>query len=62
MALMEIVGFIPSKMADLIVVPKEITKQMGSDFDVDKLFVYKRHYVYANGKLNVANKGNNVKL
>jgi len=36
----EIVGFLPKSMGDLIIVPGEITKQMGSDFDVDKLYTY----------------------
>lgn len=36
----EIVGFIPDNLGDLIIVPGEITKQMGSDFDVDKLYTY----------------------
>ena len=40
----EIAGFLPESMGDLIIVPDEITKQMGSDFDVDKLFTY--HYNY----------------
>lgn len=40
----EIVGFILDNMGDLIVVPSAITKQMGADFDVDKLYTYKRPY------------------
>ena len=36
----EIVGFLPDHMGDTIIVPTAITKQMGSDFDVDKLYVY----------------------
>ena len=34
----EVVGFLPSYMENTMVVPDGITKQMGSDFDVDKLF------------------------
>lgn len=41
----EIAGFIPESLGDLIIVPDEITAQMGSDFDVDKLYVY--HYNYS---------------
>lgn len=37
---LEIVGFLPENMGDLVLVPGEITKQMGSDFDVDKLYTY----------------------
>jgi hypothetical protein len=36
----EVVGFLPSYMENTIVVPDGITKQMGSDFDVDKLYAY----------------------
>lgn len=40
----EIVGFLPENMGDMVVVPAAITKQMGADFDVDKLFTYHRAY------------------
>lgn len=36
----EVVGFLPSNMQNAIIVPDGITGQMGSDFDVDKLFTY----------------------
>ena len=49
----EIAGFLPAEMGDTIVVPAAITKQMGSDFDVDKLYTYKRSYIYKDGKLSV---------
>lgn len=42
----EIVGFVPAEMGDLAIVPDAITKQMGSDFDVDKLYTYRRGYVH----------------
>lgn len=45
MVAMEIVGFTPENMGDIIIVPSAITGQMGSDFDVDKLYTYKRGYV-----------------
>lgn len=50
---MQIVGFLPQNMGDAIIVPKEITKQMGSDFDVDKLYVYRRPFKEVNGGLQV---------
>lgn len=50
----KIVGFLPEEMADVIVVPNGITAQMGSDFDVDKLYVYQRPYLYEDGKLSAA--------
>lgn len=37
-------GFLPKYMGDLAIVPSEIVAQMGSDFDVDKLFLYRYHY------------------
>lgn len=40
----EIVGFLPQNMGDMVVVPAGITKQMGADFDVDKLYTYHRAY------------------
>jgi len=49
---MEIVGFLPKQVGDLAIVPGEITEQMGSDFDVDKLYSYiYNHLVNENGKL-----------
>lgn len=42
----EVVGFLPAEMGDLIIVPSAITKQMGADFDVDKLYTYKRAYTH----------------
>lgn len=42
MAAMEVVGILPSNMGDTIVVPAGFTKQMGADFDVDKLYTYRR--------------------
>jgi hypothetical protein len=40
MAAVEIVGFLPATMGDLVIAPKEFIEQMGSDFDVDKLYNY----------------------
>lgn len=48
----EVVGFLPEEMADTIFVPAAITKQMGSDFDVDKLYTYQRPYQYTDGKVS----------
>lgn len=50
----EIVGFLPDEMADTIIVPAAITKQMGSDFDVDKLYTYQRPYTYSEGSLSAS--------
>lgn len=43
-------GFLPSYMGDMTVVPKDITTVMGSDFDVDKLFLHHFNYNYEGGK------------
>lgn len=40
----EVVGFIPTSMGDLLIIPDVLTVQMGSDFDVDKLYVYRKPY------------------
>lgn len=42
----QVVGFLPKEMGDLVIVPNGITKQMGSDFDVDKLYTYFNNYTY----------------
>lgn len=40
----EIVGFLPKQMGDLMIVPGEIAGQMGSDYDVDKIYGYNYNY------------------
>lgn len=41
----EIVGFLPPTTGgDVMYVPANITVQMGSDFDIDKVYAYKRKY------------------
>ena len=52
MAAVEIVGFLPEAMGDLILAPRDFTKQMGSDFDVDKLYTYMYNHFYKDGKLH----------
>src|SRR5690606_37475735 len=37
-------GFLPDIVGDLVIVPAEVVIQMGSDFDVDKLFIYNYHH------------------
>jgi hypothetical protein len=48
----EVVGFLPSYMENSIVVPDGITGQMGSDFDVDKLYAYISKFNYVDNKFN----------
>lgn len=44
MAKLKIVGFLPKSSGDLLVIPPELSKIMGSDFDVDKLFTHRYNY------------------
>jgi hypothetical protein len=46
MASVEIVGFLPETSGDLILAPRDFTKRMGSDFDVDKLYTYNYNHFY----------------
>lgn len=53
----EIVGFLPKNMKKIVIVPDGITEQMGSDFDIDKLYSYLTNYIIdKNGKLNKIDK------
>lgn len=47
----EIVGFMPHNAGDVIVATKDFLAQMGSDFDVDKLYTYMYETVFKDGKL-----------
>lgn len=47
----EIVGFMPHNAGDVIVASKDYLAQMGSDFDVDKLYTYMYETVFKDGKL-----------
>jgi hypothetical protein len=49
MMMMEIVGFLPREMGDLMIASRDLTKQMGSDFDVDKLYTYQYNTLEYNG-------------
>jgi hypothetical protein len=42
----EIVGFLPEHYGDMIIVPGEIAAEMGSDYDVDKLYGYLYNYYF----------------
>ncbi len=59
MLAIEVVGFLPSVIKNTIIVPPEITKQMGADFDVDKLYGYMYNYVVEpSGNIRKLNKEN----
>lgn len=47
---MEPVAFVPAQMGDLMLIPDALVRQMGSDFDVDKLYTYRRGYKQVEGK------------
>jgi hypothetical protein len=51
MGKMKVVGFVNSKMGDLLIAPREFTIQMGSDFDVDKLYAYIHTVEMKEGKI-----------
>lgn len=51
MAGMEIVGFLPNEVGDLIIASKDFTVQMGSDFDIDKLYTYIYQTIPFKGKI-----------
>ena len=44
-SVIEIAGILPPEVGDLMIVPKNFTKQKGLDFDVDKENVYQLHHV-----------------
>jgi hypothetical protein len=42
----KIAGFLPASAGNTVVLPSEIVEKAGSDFDVDKLYMYLKHFVY----------------
>ena len=51
---LEIVGFLPPTLKKTMVVTEETVAQMGSDFDVDKLYTYENRYTLNNDTLDVS--------
>ena len=50
-AQVEIAGILPAQSADLMIVPRNFTKQMGLDFDIDKQYTYQLwHHQTEDGK------------
>ena len=47
-AWIEIVGFLPEQSGDLLIATRDFVVQMGSDFDVDKLYTYMYGYYFDN--------------
>lgn len=61
-AILKVVGFLPEASGDMLVVPKEHTKQIGEDYDIDKRTLYKLNYeVQKDGKLTKLNYTENNK-
>lgn len=44
-AVIEIAGFLPHTMGDLMIVPKDHTVQIGEDYDIDVRYAYQQHYI-----------------
>jgi hypothetical protein len=52
MSSIEIVGFLPKFMGDIIIAPQDFVAIMGSDFDIDKLYGYIYNYQFKKGKIS----------
>ena len=53
----EIVGILPPSCGDLMLVPKNFTKQKGLDFDIDKEGAYSfNHYIDEEGKVKIVDE------
>jgi predicted kinase len=54
----KIVGFLPASYGDIVIAPADFIVQMGSDFDVDKLYthMYNTHYNDVTKSLHIVNK------
>jgi hypothetical protein len=48
----KIAKFLPKELGDSVVIPSELVKKAGSDFDIDKLSIYFKN-VYDDGKGNI---------
>jgi hypothetical protein len=54
MSQLEVVGFLPPEVGDVLVVPSNLTKQKGLDFDIDKETAYMHvSYVDSMGRVSV---------
>jgi hypothetical protein len=49
----KVVGFLPESHEKAIMVPGGVTKQMGSDFDVDKMYIIQPETEVVDGKLQI---------
>lgn len=53
---LKVVRYMHPNVGDLMLVPSEVTMQMGSDFDVDKMYSYNYAYELVDGKLKRTSK------
>ena len=49
----EIVGFLPKRYGDTLIVPEELVGQIGQDYDIDKMFGFLHETEIVDGKLQV---------
>lgn len=54
MAPLMIKGFLPKAAGEAIMLPKEITKLSGSDFDIDKMYVMLKNFMVSKESIDVA--------
>lgn len=59
----EIAGILPPEMGELMIVPKNFTKQKGLDFDIDKENTYQlNHYIDEEGNIKEVNEEYKIKI
>lgn len=58
MSHIKIVGFLAVGADNVVIAPAEYVTQMGSDFDVDKLYTYMKYYKVGDKKLEIINEEN----
>ncbi len=44
--------FLPKEFGDSVVIPAALVQKVGSDFDIDKLYIYLKNVIKRNGKLS----------
>lgn len=60
MSYMEVVGFLPEIMGDVVIASRNLVTQMGSDFDIDKLYTYQHEYLITS-KQNIRKRLGSIK-
>jgi len=56
----EIVGFLPQEVGDLMIVPRNLTKQKGLDFDIDKENTYQLWHIETENGFRPLQEGDDV--